>query len=74
MLVFLEHMGKLQRRMLVLSQWGCVALDPELILFGEPCGALDPIASSVVEVCVDRQQFENTTHPITGSFIDGTRC
>ena len=28
----------------------------------------------LVEVCSDRQQFENTTHPIARCFIDGTRC
>ena len=94
-----------------------LALDPEVILFDEPCSALDPISSGVVEdliaelkskativlvshdiaqarriadqiavfwyedragrlveVCTDKNQFDNTTHPITRCFIDGTRC
>jgi len=93
-----------------------LALEPEVILMDEPCSALDPIASGVVEdlvsslkskativlvshdiaqarriadqiavfwyedragrlveVC-EKDQFENTTHPITRCFIDGTRC
>ena len=94
-----------------------LALEPKVILLDEPCSALDPISSGVVEdliaslkskttvilvshdiaqarriadqfavfwyednagrlveVCHDRKQFENTKHPITRCFIDGTRC
>jgi phosphate transport system ATP-binding protein len=31
-------------------------------------------AGRLVEVCEDKQQFENSTNPITRCFIDGTRC
>ena len=94
-----------------------LALEPEILMMDEPCSALDPMSSGVVEdlicslkakttivlvshdiaqarriadqigvfwyengagrlvqLCKNRDEFENSTHPITRCFIDGTRC
>jgi phosphate transport system ATP-binding protein len=51
-----------------------VAIKPEVILFDEPCSALDPISTAKIEELIDELKDDYTIAIVTHNMQQAARC
>ena len=66
--------GRLQSELLTPLIARCLAMKPEVILFDEPCSALDPISTAKVEELIDELKEKYTIAIVTHNMQQAARC